>query len=623
MAAPQTAADAAALVAELRTLSTAGGSYEEQTRCCTQLCHATPLLTGAGAAAVDAVRVIVAALSRGVQHAPLQLAGCVALRMLLQATPGLSATAGAAGVAGVLAALRTHPGDTQVLIEACGALAELTSQDASNRTTAVAAGGISVALAAMAQHPSNPRVLSMGCVALTFLAKEHARNAVAALDGGAATAAIAAMHAFKADVQLHLAGCSVLVSIVRASGRGFGGVHADGAAADAVVASMRAHAGDSRIQQQGCLTLQCLFEGRKHADAAWVRRGGEALTVVTAALRAHPQEVSVLIPGCAAITSLMMHSEASQRAAGTCGAIAAVVSALRAFPAEEELQKCGFNALNNMCYNVRDNQLAAAAAGGLEVAVATLRTQSDLEIQTAACGALGALIISTPSNQRRAGELGGVEAMLAALRACTASPRPDAPHADFFQCWGTTLLKLLMPPVNAHKAVAAGVIELLVGRIRCAPAAADAADFGWECYVLKYLLGGTEHEARAMLAGTLEALEALGASQAVQAPMFETACVELIQRLQPAARRHDAAPCAVAGCQRCAAARASGAMCALPGCGARGRDGAANKKLLRCGTCRAACYCGAAHQREDWGRHKGTCSAPARDDDRDAGASGS
>jgi hypothetical protein len=60
-------------------------------------------------------------------------------------------------------------------------------------------------------------------------------------------------------------------------------------------------------------------------------------------------------------------------------------------------------------------------------------------------------------------------------------------------------------------------------------------------------------------------------------------------------------------------------MCALPGCGARTRNGSANKKLLRCGTCRAACYCGAAHQREDWGRHKGACVSPVRDDVTEAG----
>jgi hypothetical protein len=55
-------------------------------------------------------------------------------------------------------------------------------------------------------------------------------------------------------------------------------------------------------------------------------------------------------------------------------------------------------------------------------------------------------------------------------------------------------------------------------------------------------------------------------------------------------------------------------MCALPGCGARRRAGGGGggggvKKLLRCGACRGATYCCAAHQREDWARHKEECRA--------------
>jgi hypothetical protein len=179
-------------------------------------------------------------------------------------------------------------------------------------------------------------------------------------------------------------------------------------------------------------------------------------------------------------------------------------------------------------------------------------------------------------------------------------------------------------PINKHKAVAAGGIELLLAHICAAAPAGGAALSTFEpaWVVLLYLVVGTGHETRAVLAGVLEALEARGA---VASPAAETARLDIIRRLQPAAQRHDGEPCAVDGCMRCAAARISGIMCALPGCGARVRDGAAAKKLLRCGTCRAACYCGAAHQRADWGRHKGACSEPQRDDDDQAaaGASGS
>jgi hypothetical protein len=217
--------------------------------------------------------------------------------------------------------------------------------------------------------------------------------------------------------------------------------------------------------------------------------------------------------------------------------------------------------------------------------------------------------------------------MVAALRAC-AVPLPAARHL-FFRHWGLAMLMLLKRhPVNTHKAVAAGVIELLVAHMRARAASSGAVDggasilFNVACPVLEHLVVG--QEARAVLAGALEALEAQNADDL--GAIAQVIRLELIDNLQPAARHHDAAPCAVAGCQRCAAARNSGVMCALPGCGARVRDGAAAKKLLRCGTCRAACYCGAAHQRADWRRHKGACIAPPPHNDDEqaaAGASGS
>jgi hypothetical protein len=264
---------------------------------------------------------------------------------------------------------------------------------------------------------------------------------------------------------------------------------------------------------------------------------------------------------------------------------------------------------------VHDNQQAAAAAGALEVAVSAMRTHaSSLVLQFCACGALGALVADMPLSQTRAGELGGVEAVVAALREC---PVPPSESMGFFQRWCTTMAQLVMDhPSNTHAAVTAGVIELLVAHIS-APEAHPLL-FERACFVL-ICLGDNGHEERAVLAGAVEAL----GMQAVEDPHVETCRTELIQRLQHAAQRHDAAQCAVAGCKRCAAARMRGVMCALPGCGARRRDGADAKKLLRCGTCRAACYCSAAHQREDWRRHKRECGAPPRDgDDQAAGASG-
>jgi hypothetical protein len=607
------ALDAAALVTELCALSDAGSRLDDQALCCARLGQLAP---SAGTTAADAVRAIVSALSRAVQHAMLQLAGCQALKALAL-EPANRAAVGTTAITVVLAALRAHPANAAVQGAACAALSvELAALGADGRAAAGAAGGVATVVAALTQHPADLNVAVHGCNALANLAHGHAQNVAAALDAGAVTAALAAMRAFPAAVGVQSAGCMALSGVMTAAGL-LGSAHAESAAiADAVVAALDAHAGDRMVHLHGGNVLIYLFRENRNADATWVQRGSAALTVVTALLRSHREDAHVLSIGCVAITRLIQSTQNNKRAAGVGGAICALVAALRTFPEAAELQQHGLRALGNMCVSVHDNRLTAAAAGGLEVTVSAMRTHAThADVQLAGCYTLSALVANLPPSQTRAGELGGVEAVVASLQVCDV-PLP-AQRSTFFQCWSQALLILVLRHPNNHKAVAAGGIELLVAHM-CAPAAdVHASVFVWACRIFEQLLGGSGHEARGITAGALEALEA----QRAQAPAAEAMRVKLIRHLKPVAERHDAAPCAVAACKRCAEARARGAMCALPGCGARGRDGGA-KKLLRCGTCRAACYCSAAHQREDWkNRHKAQCGAAPRDNSEDSSES--
>jgi hypothetical protein len=145
------AMDATALVAELRALTSAGSSLEEQALCCTCLFDVS--LKPTGAAAEDAVCAVAAALLGGVQHATLQRDGCNALTLLLRAAPAISVTAGV--TTAVLAALRAHPGDVRVQRSALYALAESTKLDATSRTRAGAAGGVAAVVGALMRHPEN------------------------------------------------------------------------------------------------------------------------------------------------------------------------------------------------------------------------------------------------------------------------------------------------------------------------------------------------------------------------------------------------------------------------------------------------------------------------------------
>jgi hypothetical protein len=119
-------------------------------------------------------------------------------------------------------------------------------------------------------------------------------------------------------------------------------------------------------------------------------------------------------------------------------------------------------------------------------------------------------------------------------------------------------------------------------------------------------------------AGALEAPAAESGDTVNSNEFVRSALPNLLSTLRAAAQRHDAGGCTQpAGCARCAGLCARGAMCALPECCACQRAAATesgHKSLLRCGRCRLAAYCGAAHQRDDWARHKAECRRARADD---------
>jgi hypothetical protein len=122
-------------------------------------------------------------------------------------------------------------------------------------------------------------------------------------------------------------------------------------------------------------------------------------------------------------------------------------------------------------------------------------------------------------------------------------------------------------------------------------------------------------QAAATRAGLLPVLEIGGpltAARPWEMQNNEAARPGLIHGLQAASAARDAAACsAPSACARCAALRAAGKRCGLPGCGASRRMDDAERNMAKCGRCRRLAYCCSAHQREDWPRHKPECRAAA------------
>jgi hypothetical protein len=165
-------------------------------------------------------------------------------------------------------------------------------------------------------------------------------------------------------------------------------------------------------------------------------------------------------------------------------------------------------------------------------------------------------------------------------------------------------------------ACAAGVIEALaaVMSASCVHEGTEKELLGEFYFAIAtldvLLLYGNEDAARqAVHAGVLDIMVREGTQRCETSVL--AAHARVLSLLEAAAQLHDAAVCAHDGCKRCAAARDCGRMCASAGCGSRKRADGSGKRLLRCGACAVAAYCGPAHQREHWERHKTECAALA------------
>jgi hypothetical protein len=585
IAACRTASAAAAAVVAL--MRERPGDAQCQSECCYTLASfadgSTEQRTAAGeAGAADAV---VAAMC--MHHAAgVQVHGCMALCNLMKHHVANETKALAAGaVPAALCALKAYPRDTVVQCEGLNALcACMDPQRITVAWRTAALDIITAALAALRTHSGDHGVVRNSLCALRMCVDLSDESRAAAVSAGALPAVVAAMRAQLADTMVQCAGCVTMQALLGGEKFGGGGPRPSARdrqlATDAVstlLAALKAHVTEPNTQEQACLSL-C----RMAAAADESIKGREAFRAVVAALRTHAASPHVQAAACSALAGLCSGAAAKKQAAAcAAGALDAAVAALLAHPDDDAVQEYGCLACAHLMAPGHAAQAAAIAAGVLQAAMRALRRPS-LSVHAPALMTIVGLLSENAAAARAAGAAGAIEAVASAILA--ARSFPDVAHADRFV-------------QDTARANGFGVLHQLI----CCDGG-DNDDVG-------------ARERRAVCAGAVEALRTLRSSMTTPTSVVTA----LVARLEAAARRHDddAARCdAGAACKRCGSLRASGAMCALLGCGARARarardgDGAA-KSLLRCGACRAEAYCSVAHQRADWARHKVGCRSAA------------
>jgi hypothetical protein len=546
----------------------------------------------------------------------------------------------------IVARMRRNGGDAEVQASACTILSALAVRSARGRSAVSAAGGVGALVGAMLAHPAAVRVQRFGCSALSHLVSDRAECARAAVAAGAMRAVCAALEAHRTNASVQAAGsvalnnmmarsadvaseaiaaglCASLAAAMRAHPRNAGvqgaalaALHAtlasvqacatacDAGGVETTIAAMRAHAGDTGVQNFGCRTLAALH---RHTDVARSSRVATRLRDTTQAvcdaLATHPADASVQMSGCMAIATITARADANV-AFGRAGAVALVVAALRAHRGVAVVQARGCDALQTLCNGVAAHAEQANAAGVVDdIAAAMAAHCGEQMVQMCGVSALKHIALFAARNTA-----GAVTAIVAAVQAASElAGVQNAACGALYQLFSRGNAK-----AAEHMRIArtAGAIEAVMCAFDDAHAQDGVPLYNLPCAVLDLLiLGDAAHALRALRAGALECVTA----HAELAVGEQNAALHrrLLQTLQAAAAAHDAGACVHGGCTRCAAARARGAMCAAASCCARKRADGSGKALLRCGRCRAAAYCGPAHQREDWAAHKDGCAALA------------
>lgn len=588
-------AAAAEIAARMRAY---GGDVIVQVECCELL---SGIMVTDGAAAVNAV---VAALRRHAATA-VQVQGCAALGALTASHTRNCVKAGAAGaIEAVAVALRALPANAQLQKLGCRALGNMAFDDASNRLKAGSAGALEAAVAAMVAHTGDADVQTAACNAINIISDELPHLAAKAAEAGAIKAVRAGMraHLCDADVQRH--GCITLGNFGKLAA--YRRKDAVAGSLQAIVSALLAHPAHVGVQASGCNALANLLDDQHVAhDSESKRLVTHMMQAIVAALVAHRAVAEVQREGAYVICCL---ADAADKKVKGLGVVRALVAALRAHSGNANVQSNGGNALARVLPADADNLAEAGAA--IETAVAALRAHpAHAGVQHGGCLLL-CNFLDDAVNQSKAVVAGAVDAICGALCA--------HPTEEAVQIKGCAALLSIVHgnPEHAHRACAVGAMDAVVASITAAAAGCMAPESRSSMYaagcgaLIALMQGDAARECLAVSAGALEAVLAGGGG------LLTEAAKQLVLQLEAAAQRHDTGVCAhTARCKRCAAMRACGAMCALSSCNARKRGDDTGKGLLWCSRCHAAAYCGPAHQRNDWERHKTECRKLAQSGD--------
>lgn len=378
---------------------------------------------------------LVAVLSIHVSHAGLCATVCETLfKLLIDAYGELPDAVAASAATPLIAALRAHPRDDDVLRYASGGLTGLARTAAGadaafsagaldqlvacarsvsaatpkvagalgvlvvefgttsdRKEAAVRAGAMAELVAGLKAHPRDPGLSFYAIRAIACLVTVDAGRAAAVAAGAAATVVAALRaHATDANVCLHAIAALGKVALCREG-------LAAGIAAGAVLqlmATMRRHVRFDGVFVNTCFALGAFVDSADDGSVAATAMAAGALPLIVAALKLHSARPHPCRAACFLLGHLAKSAEAKAACAST-GAVALVVDALRLHGASDvDLRRNATKVLAEMMSDHDENTAAAALAGAIPILVSLLRDQPrDVDVVTDVCVALLAFTV--------------------------------------------------------------------------------------------------------------------------------------------------------------------------------------------------------------------------------------
>ncbi|KYQ91052.1 aardvark [Tieghemostelium lacteum] len=272
------------------------------------------------------------------------------------------------GIKLILQTMKTHPYDSGVQEDACGALGNLTCDSPNNLGVysnnnyleVVEQGGIQLILQAMKNHLYNPGVQYNTSFVLRNLARNDVSESRVAQEGGIQAIATA-MRNHPNHIGIQTQGCGALRNLGCNDSNKILSAREGGISL--ILKAMKIFSSHPDLQLNGCGALRNLARNEDNKNMI-SKQGG--IQLVLQAMTNHQDDPDVQDEGCAALINLAYQDETNEETIAQEGGVNLILKAMKNHPFHSGVQMQGRGALKNLSCNPK-NKLVIARSGGIEL----------------------------------------------------------------------------------------------------------------------------------------------------------------------------------------------------------------------------------------------------------------